>query len=75
MGTLRAVHGRDVAGSEYGAEVWAVGDSGAVFRQRGKKLSRQNAGTNEDLYGVWASEDGKDVYAVGTGGAIVHLHK
>ena len=74
-GTLRAVHGRDVAGAEYGAEVWAVGDSGAVFRQKGKKLSRQNVGTNEDLHGVWVSEDGKDVYVVGGGGAIAHLHK
>lgn len=74
-GTLRAVHGRDVDGADYGAEVWAVGDSGAVLRMRGRKLSRQDVGTNEDLYGVWASKDGKDVYAVGASGSIAHLHK
>lgn len=74
-GTLRAVHGRDVDGAEFGAEVWAVGDSGAVFRMRGAKLSRQDVGTNEDLHGVWVSADGQDVYAVGLGGVIAHLHK
>jgi hypothetical protein len=75
-GELRGVHGFEDPGSGQ-VEVWAVGDNGAVLRLRSDwdAPKRQDAGVNVDLYGVWVSADGKHVYAVGTGGTILHLTK
>ena len=43
-----------------------------MLRVKGEKITREAPGSNEDLYGVWVSDDGAHVYAVGASGIILH---
>jgi hypothetical protein len=71
---FRAVHGWvDPEALENATTVYAVGTYGTMIRMNGDDVRFEVVGTNEDLNGVWVSPDGKDVYAVGSGGTIVHL--
>jgi hypothetical protein len=73
---IRAVHGRvDAGATKDPTTFYAVGNYGVAVRLRGTKITREALGTNEHLYGVWVSEDGEHVYAVGAGGTIVHYTK
>ena len=59
-----------------GADVWAVGGHGGLYRQRGIGTPNwapfnSDAGTSVTFYGVWGTSQA-DVWAVGTGGTIVH---
>ncbi len=70
---LHAVHGWvDPKAAKNQTTFYAVGAYGVVVRLKGNKVTREALGTNENLYGVWASEDGEDVYTVGARGTIVH---
>ncbi|MBN2498536.1 MAG: hypothetical protein JXR96_28350 [Deltaproteobacteria bacterium] len=71
-GDLRGVHGFEK--SDGTAELYAIGNYGAIFRVRDGEAKRQVSGTKEQLYGVWASPDGSQAYAVGAAGTILHLH-
>ena len=70
---LRAVSGWEVSGKDHGSEAFVVGDNGIVLLVRGEKVSRQDLGVNENLHGVWASDDGKEIFVVGEAGTIAHL--
>jgi hypothetical protein len=73
---LFGVHGYVEQGEiESRTVIYAVGSYGSVFRYKNGKLVSENSHTNEHLYGVWASEDGDHVYAVGAKGTIVHYVK
>jgi hypothetical protein len=71
---FRAVHGFvDPEALVDATTVYAVGTYGTMIRMNGIEISFEVVGTNQDLNGVWVSPDGKDVYAVGAEGTIVHL--
>jgi hypothetical protein len=72
---LRAVAGWEVSGKDHASESFTVGDNGIVLLMRGEKVSRQDLGVNENLYGVWASDDGKEIFVVGEAGTIAHLSR
>jgi hypothetical protein len=73
---FRAVHGWvDPEALEDATTVYAVGNSGTMVRMKGIDVRFEVVGTNEDLNGVWVSPDGKDIYAVGAKGTIVHLRE
>ncbi|MCR4317583.1 MAG: hypothetical protein NUW37_14685 [Planctomycetes bacterium] len=61
-GTARSVHGNRLG-------LWLAGDSGALIRYR--HFFAEDSGTTTGLRGVWAS-GASDVYAVGSGGTILH---
>ncbi|HRI53909.1 MAG TPA: WD40 repeat domain-containing protein, partial [Pseudomonadota bacterium] len=64
LATLRAVWGRDAA------TVYAVGSSGTIQRWNGAAWKSEDSGTGNTLVSIWGT--GQDVYALGTGGAILH---
>ncbi len=71
---LMAVHGyTDTASAK--ATMYAAGKNGVMIRITPEKVSRESPGTHADLYGVWVSQDGSEVYAVGQAGTIVHLSR
>jgi hypothetical protein len=77
---LRAVAGRDLQvaeGDDASArfEAFAVGDYGAAMRITGSSLKGEPLPTNQDLLGVWVSEDGAHVYVVGRRGTIYHRYR
>jgi hypothetical protein len=73
---IRAVHGWvDAEAADNQTTFYAVGMYGVVVRLKGRKLTREAPGTNEHLHGVWVSEEGKHVYAVGDRGTIIHYTK
>ncbi len=61
---LRAVWGSGPA------DVYAVGDAGAVWRYDGKAWASQSTGVSRDLRGVWGSHE-ENVFAVGVGGTAL----
>lgn len=62
---LLGVHGTD-------GEVWAVGEKGTVLRFDGRRWSRVEAGTHEDLNGVWVGGR-NEVWVVGRQGTILRF--
>ncbi|MBW1870849.1 MAG: hypothetical protein JRJ19_02230 [Deltaproteobacteria bacterium] len=73
---LRAVHGYvDPNAKENKTTFYAVGSNGAMVRVSGPKIIREAPGTHNNLYGVWTSENGSDIYAVGEAGTIIHMAK
>lgn len=53
------------------SNIYAVGDDGTIAHYDGKDWRLMDSGTTEWLYGVWASADTLDVFAVGAGGTIL----
>jgi sugar lactone lactonase YvrE len=73
--TFTAAHASGVAlrsiwGSS-AADLFAVGESGAVLRSDGASWKTMVSGTSRWLNAVWGSS-GADVFAVGEGGTIIH---
>jgi hypothetical protein len=62
---LRGVHGAD-------GEVWAVGEKGTVLHFDGRRWSRVEAGTHEDLNGVWVGGR-NEVWVVGRQGTSLRF--
>jgi hypothetical protein len=64
-----------IAGGEKLEGLYAVGAAGVILRHDGQgwTLSRKPSPELPDLWGAWVSEDGKQVVAVGDGGAVVEL--
>jgi hypothetical protein len=52
-------------------DVYAVGDSGAIYHRKNGVWSFVSTGSSYTLYGVWGSA-ASDVYAVSSGGEIWH---
>jgi hypothetical protein len=57
------------------ATMFAAGNKGVLIRISPEKVIREAPGTHADLYGIWVSRDGSEVYAVGQAGTIVHLSR
>ena len=64
LATLRAIWGRDAT------TVYAVGSSGTIQRWNGTAWTSEASGTANTLVSVWGT--GQDLYALGTGGTILH---
>lgn len=63
------------AGVIIATNAWAVGAQGTILKFNGTAWSQVSAGlVTQDLYGVWADNDGSDYgFAVGQGGVILQL--
>jgi len=71
---LRAAYG--YVDSKGQAIVYAAGHNGVLVRIKPDGgMIREAPGTHENLYGIWVSDDGAHVYAVGAGGTVVHYSK
>jgi hypothetical protein len=69
-GCLPGVRISDLWGSG-SADVFAVGEAGAIRHWDGTAWSTMTSGTSEDLVAVWGSS-ATDVYAGGTAGMLLH---
>jgi hypothetical protein len=70
---LRAAHG--FVDSKGETTVYAVGQNGVAVKITPEKVIREAPGTHDHLYGVWVSDDGNHVYAVGEAGTVAHFTK
>jgi hypothetical protein len=75
-GDLRSIDGwvDEQAGADK-TELFVVGDNGEALRMRGGTIYREFLDVRTNLYGVWVSPDGHDVYIVGAEGTIVHRER
>jgi hypothetical protein len=70
-GEIKAVHG-----FENGSQTaYAVGSNGSVVKVQGVKTKHVDIGARENLEGVWASDQGTEVFIVGASGTIAHISR
>jgi len=78
QGSVDTLEGIEVSESELRSisvlsedNIYVAGNNGSIAHYDGKNWNLMDSGTTADLFGIWASKETGDVYAVGDAGTIL----